>query len=75
MKTTIGRIVHYNVDLVNDPDEIRNNVAIVLPAVIVCVFTDDCVNLKILTDGPVDVWKTSVVRGNFAGQWDWPPIL
>ena len=71
MKPTIGRIVIYQVSE-NDPPEIRNNHAKFLPAIVVASWSDTCANLKILTDGPVDGWKTSVVHGYAPGQWQWP---
>ena len=73
-KPSIGRIVHYHVGEFDSP-ELRHNLASVLPAVIVQVWTDTTVNLKVFTDGPVDTWKTSVVLGNDPGQWFWPPYV
>jgi hypothetical protein len=49
--------------LSNQPD--------VLPAVVVAVWTPDCVNLKVFTDGPTDVWKTSILQGDHPGMWQW----
>mgnify|MGYP001578508912 CR=1 FL=1 len=64
----IGEIVLY---WVNDSDspELRYNYASVLPAMIVQVWTDVTVNLKVFTDGPIDTWKTSVIFGTDKGQW------
>ena len=67
----IGDIVLYWVDPTDSP-ELRNNHAQVLPAVIVQVWTEETVNLKVFTDGPVDVWKTSVVFGTDEGHWSRP---
>ena len=71
MKPTIGRIVLYRVRP-DDPPELRNNRAEVLPAIITAVFSDTVVNLKIFTDGSVDVWHTSRSLGSELGQWSWP---
>ena len=69
---TIGRIVHYHVPRDSAPLGGGNH-ADVAPAVIVAVWSATCVNLKVLTDGPADVWKTSIVEGDQPGQWSWPP--
>ncbi len=71
---SVGRVVHYHVGEF-DSEELRHNHAEDLPAVIVRVWTDTCVNLKVLTDGPIDVWKTSIVLGDAPGQWSWPPYV
>lgn len=72
---TVGRIVNYHVSE-NDSPELKNNFVVgeVLPAIIVRVWTGETVNLKVFTDGPVDVWKTSVVNGEAEGNWSWPVI-
>ena len=46
-----------------------------VPAVVVCVFGDNLVNLKIVTDGPGGfLWKTSVPRAVGPGEPDsWAP--
>ncbi len=71
MKLTIGRIVIYHVGE-NDPPELRSNGATELPAIVVTVFSDTYANLKIFTDGPTDVWKTSVSEGAARYCWSWP---
>jgi hypothetical protein len=84
MKPTVGRIVSYHL-ADHDSDAIKSNFSKdaegnwygnpVLPAVIVRVWSDTCVNLKVLTDGPVDGWKTSVNiadENNKEGFWSWP---
>ena len=73
-KPSVGRVVHYQV-AGHDSDDIRYNYAKILPAIIVRVWSDTCVNLKVFTDGPNDGWKTSVVLGNEPGQWSWPPYV
>lgn len=70
-KLTVGRIVHYQVASVDDAN-IKHNHVELLPAVVVRVWSETTVNLKVLTDGPVDVWKTSIVQGDEPGQWNWP---
>lgn len=75
MKPTIGRIVHYQ-----HPMEIGS---MTLPAIIVNVWSDVCVNLQVFTDGrnshPGAIsgveWVTSVTMDEFAKQprtWHWP---
>ncbi len=79
MKPTIGRIVHYNTD---DTDLFKMkaakqinggcNEAKVLPAIVVAVWSEECVNLRVVTDGNLDLWRTSVTQGDKPGQWNWP---
>lgn len=71
MKPSIGRIVHYHPGP-NDPEGVQSNHSPALPAVIVRVFSDTCVNLRILCDGPDVAWKTSVCQGDGEYQWSWP---
>lgn len=66
---TVGRIVHYR----PIADEFKNNEADLAPAIVVRVWGPDTVNLRIFTDGGEVIWKTSVVQGDGAGQWSWPP--
>lgn len=40
-----------------------------VPAVVVAVWSQGCVNLKVLTDGPNNVWAKSAGRGVNPGQW------
>lgn len=54
MKPSIGRIVLVPMD----PAE--NNGSDVAPAVITRVWNDVMINVKILTDGPADQWRTSL---------------
>ena len=68
---SVGRIVHYHVSETDSP-EMRSNYAETLPAIIVQVWGETTVNLKVFTDGPVDVWKTSVMLGDDPGHWSWP---
>lgn len=65
----VGQIVLYKVDPEFDPPELLHNQVEVLPAIVVRPWSGDCVNLKIFTDGEVDVWKTSVLFGDEPGQW------
>lgn len=73
MKPTIGRIVIFNV-----PEYIMNgingNKSSQLPAIIVAVWSETTVNLKIITDGQNDIWATSVSQGDGVNQWNWPVI-
>lgn len=73
----IGQIVIY-VTRPASPEQ--HNGAKEVPAIIVRTwedsnYTNDEVNLKILTDGPVDYWRTSVPYhgGNYPGTWHWQP--
>ena len=63
MKPSIGRIVIYNTTE-QDQQAMRDqkiNVQKQLPAMIVAVWSDDCINVKVFMDGGVpDVWKTSI---------------
>ena len=75
-KPSIGRIVIYNT---TDDDRAQTgsfnncNSCLQLPAIIVNVWNDTCVNLKVIVDGSIpDIWKTSVCQGKKEGFWDWP---
>lgn len=81
MKPTVGRIVIYS--CTKQEQEVFNNHQQTAPAVITAVWSDTCVNLKILHDGSYDRWKTSVTKFNpdvkgmdgfsyTEGVWDWP---
>jgi hypothetical protein len=76
-KPTVGRIVCYTLEDGPNAGKVR-------PAVIVKVWSDTCVNLRVFLDGTNDSpdgwslfneWKTSVLEGqpgeNF--RWFWPP--
>lgn len=71
MKPTIGRIVMYNMTQ-DDKNKINGNKMDVLPAVIVAVWGNSCVNLKVISDGINDLWLTSKQEGNAPGCWNWP---
>ena len=71
MKPTIGRIVIYKLYEGFEPC-LKNGGETELPAVIVRVWSDTCVNLKVLTDGVHDEWVTSVVQGEGPRSWNWP---
>lgn len=84
MKPTIGRIVHF----VQKKPADRGEGLVHLPAVIVAVWGDTCVNLQVFADGgnseehcggtaaPSNVkWITSVSQDETAAQprtWHWP---
>jgi hypothetical protein len=78
MKPTIGRIVIYYPSAVER--EVFNNYQTTAPAVITAVWSDTCVNLKIIYDGIADRWKTSVPKVDEFSKaapaneyhWDWP---
>lgn len=78
MNPTIGRIVVYKLTT-HDLDAIRaqgsnnpNNGALEAPAVVVRVFGENCVNLRVLVDGKESLWATSRLQGDGEGQWQWP---
>jgi len=78
MKPTIGRTVVYHTTQ-EDQNFFRRigNSQDHLPAVIVAVWGDSeesCVNLKVIGDGPNDLWVTSRNQGTEPGQWSWPEI-
>ena len=73
MKPTIGRIVRYRTTE-EDRESMRKNhqnVQEELPAIIVAVWSDTCVNLKVLLDGEGDMWVTSSSQGNDEMNWNW----
>lgn len=47
-----------------DNDQIQNNYAKELPAIVTRVWSNNCVNLKGIPDGPGTVWRTSVLHQN-----------
>lgn len=75
MKPTIGRIVKYypteEEKKQMEKPEVEANVADELPAIVVAVWGEDCVNLKVFQDGKDNLWVTSSLKGNEAGNWDW----
>ena len=80
MIPTIGRVVIYNTTE-EDRQKMRNhpncNVQEKLPAIIVAVWGEteiSCVNLKVICDGEMDLWKTSVSIGENEMNWNWPVI-
>lgn len=73
-KLTKCRIVLYRVNKPEGHEELRNNAATYLPAMVVTPFGDDVANLQVFVDGPAGtVWLTSVKQGDEPGQWQWPP--
>lgn len=69
----LGDIVLYNTT--DEDKELmkgNGNIANILPAIVVGVWSADCVNLKVIHDGLLpDMWKTSVMRDdvNNVGCW------
>ena len=68
MTVKVGDIVIYKVGE-NDSDIIKNNHADELPAIVVCFWDADCVNLKVFCDGPQDAWVTSALKGTEPSNW------
>ena len=80
-KPTIGRIVHYNPSLTDvakmDAASVLNggcNRPNKLAAIVTAVWSDSCVNLRVVCDGNLDLWITSANIGDQPGQWNWPVI-
>ena len=73
-KPTIGRIVHYNTTEADRKyfQVDRGNESKQLPAIVVAVWSDTTVNLKVIGDARSDLWKTSVTLGTGEGTWEWP---
>jgi hypothetical protein len=80
MPPTIGRVVIYTT---TDADKAKMeaaskvsgcNVQDKLPAIIVAVWSPECVNLKVITDGNLDLWVTSSLKGDQPYNWDYPVI-
>jgi hypothetical protein len=76
MKPTIGRIVIYNTTEEERAIMRENscNVQEKLPAIIVYVWSESCVNLKVFLDGVRDFWITSSLNGDGPRNWNWPVI-
>ncbi|NOS94541.1 MAG: hypothetical protein HOP30_21730 [Cyclobacteriaceae bacterium] len=73
---SIGRVVIYKTTE-DDRKSLKGaygNQSTELPAVVVAVWNSTLVNLKVITDAPVDIWKTSISQGDNEGQWNWPVI-
>ena len=79
-KPTPGRIVQYVIsetDATEHAQHPRGNApraGDVLPAVVVRVWDDGLVNLKVFLDGPEDHWATSRREGTAdePATWHWP---
>lgn len=81
MKPTIGRIVIYNT---TDADKAKMEAASKinggcnkqdkLPAIIVAVWSETTVNLKVICDGNLELWATSSQLGDAPYNWNWPVI-
>ena len=81
MTPTIGRIVIYNA---TDTDKAKMeasqkvlggcNIQEKLPAIIVAVWSDTCVNLKVICDGNLELWVTSSLQGDAPMNWNLPVI-
>lgn len=77
MTPTIGRIVIFKTNEAQQ-EHLKNtpycNVSKELPAIIVAVFSESTVNLKVMLDGPGEFWVTSALQGDEPGNWNWPVI-
>jgi hypothetical protein len=69
----MGRIVIYRFGPSETPGP---NASKECPAIVTAVFSDNCVNLRLLVDGAENLpWKTSVLQQEKAEQgatWRWP---
>lgn len=76
VKPSLGRIVIYHFSPYEEIDMAKNGGAEVAPAVVVRVWSDTVVNLKILTDSSMDLWKPNVKLDKAVnprdGYWTWP---
>jgi hypothetical protein len=77
MKPSIGRIVHYVLTAEDSPHHPGDH----RPAIVVRVWSEDCVNLRVFCDGGndrpdgQDLWITSATLDASAaagGTWHWP---
>lgn len=76
MTPSIGRIVHYYPTASDNPEDFRNNkLGKPIAAVIVKVHSDECVNLRLITDSESLPWKTSVCFDEALSEmsWSWLP--
>jgi hypothetical protein len=81
MNVTIGRVVIFKTTE-QQQDAMRKasllgrscNASDELPAIVVAVWSQNVINLKVLLDGIGDIWVTSVSEGDQPGQWHWPVI-
>ena len=74
MKPTVGRVVIYKTTE-EDRKWMRQsccNIKEELPAIIVAVWSETCVNLQVLLDGDGTMWRTSVTEGLEEYNWHWP---
>jgi len=71
MKPSIGRIVIFHV---KEMEGDINNGALEAPAMILRVWNDTCVNLRVFFDGDgcLTEFKSSATNGSEPGQWSWP---
>lgn len=77
MNPTIGRTVIYKTTEADRKilRDASGNESQELPAVVVAVWSDDCVNAQVITDSEIGLMrKTSIVKGDGEGEWNWPVI-
>ena len=78
MKPTIGRIVIYKTteaDRTLARTAANHNVQEELPAIVVAVWSETCINVRVFSDGNSLEWKTSILQGEQEGQWHWPVVV
>jgi hypothetical protein len=69
----LGDVVFYNTT--KEEREVMGfhsncNVAFLLPAIVVAVLSQTCLNIKVFCDGDLDIWKTSVLKGDNEMNWN-----
>jgi hypothetical protein len=73
-KPSIGRIVHFILNDYITAGFITNGQVQGerVAAIVTRVWSDTCVNLRLILDGDAVPLVTSVVQGTEPGQWEWP---
>lgn len=75
MKPNLGDIVIYRLNqydrnqLYRAGASVANNGGDESPAIVTRVFSDTCVNLRVIVDGVEPLWATSRSPGDEPGQW------
>ena len=73
----IGDVVIYNTteeDREKMVGQENCNVQMMLPAIVVAAWGQNCVNLQVICDGEMELWKTSCLKGEREMNWHWPEI-
>lgn len=77
-KPSTGQIVHFKPQAYLRDEWSKYGASIdegqLLPAVIVRVWDNTCVNLRVLLDGDATPWVTSSMMGEGCYEWRWPSL-